>query len=82
MAPGGALAQLDTLVQSQSVMIATNQMMFLVALAFVVAAAVIWRRSRPGRSIRLKPARTELPHPEEPRASAALLTMRLVAATR
>jgi hypothetical protein len=33
-------AVLNNLVQGQSVMIATNQMMFLVALAFVIAAAV------------------------------------------
>jgi len=46
-----ALRQLDNLVNSQSVMIATNQMMFLVALAFVFAACVIWLSPKPARAI-------------------------------
>src|SRR5262249_19763851 len=49
--PDAALEQLDRLVQGQSVMIATNQMMTIVALAFAIAAAVIWLAPRPTRMI-------------------------------
>ena len=49
--PDAALAQLNNLVQGQSVMIATNQMMFIVALAFVIAAVVIWLAPKPARTI-------------------------------
>jgi DHA2 family multidrug resistance protein len=46
-----ALARLDRMVQSQSVMIATNQMMAIVAVAFFLAAIVIWLAPRPSRAI-------------------------------
>jgi DHA2 family multidrug resistance protein len=44
-----ALAQLNTMVQSQSVMIATNQLMLVVALAFAIAALAIWLAPKPVR---------------------------------
>ena len=50
------VALLNSLVQSQGVMIATNQMMFLVALAFVIAAAVIWLAPKPARTVDLSQA--------------------------
>jgi DHA2 family multidrug resistance protein len=50
------VALLNSLVQSQSVMIATNQMMFMVALAFVIAAAVIWLAPKPARTVDLSQA--------------------------
>jgi DHA2 family multidrug resistance protein len=46
-----ALAQLNALVQGQSVMIATNQMMFIVALAFGFASLVIWLAPKPSRTV-------------------------------
>jgi DHA2 family multidrug resistance protein len=51
ISPDGAISQLNNLVQSQSVMIATNQMMFIVALAFVFAAAIIWLAPKPTRTV-------------------------------
>ncbi len=51
MSVDGALAQLNNLVQSQSVMIATNQMMSIVALAFAIAATVIWLAPKPTRTV-------------------------------
>jgi DHA2 family multidrug resistance protein len=51
MSHDAAINQLNTMVQSQSVMIATNQLMFVVALAFAVAACVIWLAPRPTRAI-------------------------------
>jgi DHA2 family multidrug resistance protein len=45
------LAQLNALVQSQSVMIATNQMMMVVTLAFFAAACVIWLAPKPARAV-------------------------------
>ena len=47
----GAIAQLNNMVQGQSVMIATNQMMFVVAMAFMIAACAIWLAPRPTRAI-------------------------------
>jgi len=46
-----AINQLNTMVQSQSVMIATNQLMFVVALAFAVAALAIWLAPKPTRTV-------------------------------
>jgi DHA2 family multidrug resistance protein len=46
-----AIRQLDNLVQAQSVMIATNQMMMIVAAAFAMAAGVIWFAPKPSREI-------------------------------
>jgi len=51
MSHDAAINQLNTMVQSQSVMIATNQLMFLVALAFAVAAFAIWLAPKPSRTV-------------------------------
>ena len=49
--PEAAVSQLDRLVQSQSVMIATNQLMFLVAIAFAISACAIWLAPKPTRTV-------------------------------
>ncbi|HEY0265462.1 MAG TPA: hypothetical protein VGC16_01840 [Rhizomicrobium sp.] len=46
-----AVSQLNNMVQSQSVMIATNQLMMLVAVAFVLSACAIWLAPRPARAV-------------------------------
>jgi DHA2 family multidrug resistance protein len=46
-----ALSQINNMVQSQSVMIATNQLMFLVAVAFLLAAFAIWLAPKPSRAV-------------------------------
>jgi len=51
MSDDAAINQLNNMVQSQSVMIATNQLMFLVALAFAVAALAIWLAPKPTRTV-------------------------------
>jgi len=51
MSHDAALNQLNDMVQSQSVMIATNQLMFVVALAFAIAACAIWLAPRPNRAV-------------------------------
>jgi len=51
MSHDAALNQLNGMVQSQSVMIATNQLMFVVALAFAVAAFAIWLAPKPTRTV-------------------------------
>jgi len=51
MSHDAAINQLNTMVQSQSVMIATNQLMFLVALAFAVAAFAICLAPKPTRTV-------------------------------
>jgi len=51
MSDDSVRATLDTLVQSQSVMLATNQVMVLVALVFAGSALVIWLARRPTRTI-------------------------------
>ncbi len=51
MGAEAALNRLNAMVQSQSVMIATNQLMFLVALAFIAASFTIWLAPRPTRTI-------------------------------
>ncbi|HWY65348.1 MAG TPA: DHA2 family efflux MFS transporter permease subunit [Rhizomicrobium sp.] len=51
MSHDAAINQLNGMVQSQSVMIATNQLMFVVAIAFAIAACVIWLSPRPSRAI-------------------------------
>ena len=51
MSQDAAVSQLNNLVQSQSVMIATNQLMFVVAVAFAIAAFAIWLAPRPSRAI-------------------------------
>jgi len=42
---------LDNMAQSQSVMLATNEMLLFVAVAFALAAAVIWLAPRPTRKV-------------------------------
>jgi MFS transporter, DHA2 family, multidrug resistance protein len=51
MSQDAAVSQLNNLVQSQSVMIATNQLMFVVAVAFAIAAFAIWLAPRPSRAV-------------------------------
>ena len=46
-----AVSQINNMVQSQSVMIATNQLMMVVALAFLLAAFVIWLAPKPSRAV-------------------------------
>jgi DHA2 family multidrug resistance protein len=46
-----AISQINNMVQSQSVMIATNQLMMVVALAFLLAAFAIWLAPRPTRAV-------------------------------
>jgi MFS transporter, DHA2 family, multidrug resistance protein len=42
-----ALSQLDNMVQSQSVMLATDQVLYGITIAYVVAAAVVWLAPKP-----------------------------------
>lgn len=51
MSPDAALAALDQLLTSQSVMLATNQIMFTIAICFVVGACVIWLAPKPTRVV-------------------------------
>ncbi|MCY0966440.1 DHA2 family efflux MFS transporter permease subunit [Parathalassolituus penaei] len=51
MSPDMANQMLDRLITSQSVMLATNQIMAIVAAAFVIAAMAIWLAPKPTRSI-------------------------------
>ncbi|HUQ11807.1 MAG TPA: DHA2 family efflux MFS transporter permease subunit [Steroidobacteraceae bacterium] len=44
---------LDSLVQSQSVMLATNEIMACVSLAFFLSALLIWAAPKPGRAVQL-----------------------------
>jgi len=56
MSQDAALTQLNNMVQGQSVMIATNHLMLLVALAFMVAATVIWLAPKPTRTVDMSKA--------------------------
>ncbi len=47
----GVLEALDRLTQSQSVMLATNEIMWSVAIAFAVSALLIWLAPRPMRAV-------------------------------
>jgi DHA2 family multidrug resistance protein len=51
-----ARAFMDRLVQSQSVMLATNRIMACVVAAFVVAACVVWLAPRPTRAVDMSQA--------------------------
>jgi len=51
MSPDAALSALDQLITSQSVMLATNQIMFIIAGGFVLAACAIWLAPRPSRVV-------------------------------
>ena len=48
--PDQALRQLEGLVQSQAVMLSTNQMYMATAVVFAVAATTIWLAPRPKRA--------------------------------
>lgn len=54
--PDTARALMDGMVQGQSVMVATNQIMAIVVLAFIFAAFVIWLAPRPARAVDLSQA--------------------------
>lgn len=45
---------LDNLLQGQSVMIATNQIMWLVAIAFAIAASLIWLAPKPKHALQMQ----------------------------
>jgi DHA2 family multidrug resistance protein len=47
MSPGQALQQLGNLVQSQAVMLATNQVFFALALIIAAVAAAVWLSPKP-----------------------------------
>lgn len=51
MSPEVATQALDYLITSQSVMLATNQVMFWLGVAFIVAASVIWLAPKPARVV-------------------------------
>ena len=51
MTPEAVRSTLDNLLQGQSVMLATNQIMAIVAGAFLLAACVIWLAPRPSRAV-------------------------------
>jgi MFS transporter, DHA2 family, multidrug resistance protein len=42
---------IDNMVSGQSTMIATNQMLFAVGIAFIIAASVIWLAPKPTRAV-------------------------------
>jgi DHA2 family multidrug resistance protein len=51
MSPDSVRSTLDYLLQGQSVMLATNQLLGIVAIVFAIAAAVIWLAPKPGRAV-------------------------------
>lgn len=51
MSPDAVLQNLDGLITGQSVMLATNQIFWLVGIAFLVAASVIWLAPKPTRQV-------------------------------
>lgn len=51
MAPDAVNQAIDYLVTGQSVMLATNQMMLAIGIAFLVAASVIWLAPKPARVV-------------------------------
>ena len=53
LSPDQAQGMLDRLLESQGVMLATNQLMGLIAFVFVAGAALIWLARRPTRSVDL-----------------------------
>jgi len=56
MSPDAVRSTLDNLVQGQSVMLATNEIMLLVAVVFGLSAFVIWVARRPTRAVDLSQA--------------------------
>ena len=53
MTPDAVRSTLDNLLQGQSVMLATNELMFVVSVVFVVAALMIWLAPRPTRAVNM-----------------------------
>jgi DHA2 family multidrug resistance protein len=51
MSQDAAVSHLNDMVQSQSVMIATNQLMLVMVLVFGIAALTIWLAPKPARAI-------------------------------
>jgi DHA2 family multidrug resistance protein len=51
MAIDAVRGTIDSLITSQSVMLATNQLMMGIAVAFLVAASVIWLAPKPSRVV-------------------------------
>ena len=51
LTPQAALQTLDHLVTNQSVMLATNNIMTVIAICFVLAASVIWLAPKPQRVV-------------------------------
>ena len=51
MVPDAVSPAIDYLITGQSVMLATNQMMWAIGIAFLVAATVIWLARRPTRVV-------------------------------
>ena len=51
MSPDGVNTTIDHLLTSQSVMLATNRIMILIGIAFIVAAFAIWLAPRPARAV-------------------------------
>ena len=47
LSPAQALAQLENVTQSQAVMLATDQMFWIITVAFLVAACVVWLAPKP-----------------------------------
>jgi DHA2 family multidrug resistance protein len=56
MTPDAVRSTLDKLLQGQSVMLATNEIMAIVALAFVVSAFIIWLAPKPMRKVNMTQA--------------------------
>ena len=51
MAPDAVLQSIDRLINGQAVMLATNQIMTVVGLAFILAALAIWLAPKPKRVV-------------------------------
>ncbi|MBN8443691.1 MAG: DHA2 family efflux MFS transporter permease subunit [Thauera sp.] len=51
MAPDAVNQAIDYLITGQAVMLATNEMMWAIGIAFILAASVIWLAPRPGRVV-------------------------------
>ncbi len=47
LSPAQALAQLENVTQSQAVMLATDQMFWIITVAFLIAACVVWLAPKP-----------------------------------
>jgi DHA2 family multidrug resistance protein len=56
MSPDGSRENLDHLLSAQSVMVATNQIMLVLALVFAISALVMWFAPRPSRAVSMSQA--------------------------